>query len=132
MRVHLDILGWLYRLVGAVGLLTGLALGVLALGTVALADEMASENAGPSIARLFIFAGAGFVATGAAMVAIGGALGRRRAAGRRAAIVAGVLNLVFLPFGTALGVYSLWVLVNNDARLAFGRPPLGPDIQSAT
>ena len=39
-----------------------------------------------------------------------------------AAIALAVPNLVIVPFGTALGVYGLWVLLNDDARRQFGRP----------
>ena len=39
--------------------------------------------------------------------------------GRRSRCPEGVL----VPFGTALGVYTFWVLLNNDARRTFGRPP---------
>jgi hypothetical protein len=28
-----------------------------------------------------------------------------------------------VPFGTALSVYAFWVLLNDEARRAFGRPP---------
>jgi hypothetical protein len=31
------------------------------------------------------------------------------------AIVVGCINLIHMPFGTALGVYTLWVLVPQDA-----------------
>jgi hypothetical protein len=43
-----------------------------------------------------------------------------------AALVLAVLNLIVVPFGTALGFYTFWVLLNNDARREFGRPPRGP------
>jgi hypothetical protein len=38
----------------------------------------------------------------------------------------GAVNLVLIPFGTALGVYTGWVLLNDDARRAFGRRPRAP------
>jgi hypothetical protein len=43
--------------------------------------------------------------------ATGYALLTRRPWGRTIAIVAAVLSLIKFPFGTALGVYTLWVLV---------------------
>ena len=42
---------------------------------------------------------------------------------RLASLILAVPNLVLVPFGTALGVYTLWVLLNDDARQAFGRRP---------
>jgi hypothetical protein len=32
------------------------------------------------------------------------------------AIVVGCLNLIHVPFGTALGVYTLWVLLKDESR----------------
>jgi hypothetical protein len=32
------------------------------------------------------------------------------------AIIVGCLNLLHIPFGTALGVYTLWVLLNEESR----------------
>jgi len=40
-------------------------------------------------------------------------------------IVLSVFELISIPFGTALGIYGLWVLLNRDAeRLFETRPPL--------
>ncbi|PWU01810.1 MAG: hypothetical protein C5B51_22075 [Terriglobia bacterium] len=35
---------------------------------------------------------------------------------RMLALVLGVLNLLHVPFGTALGIYTLWVLLPADAE----------------
>jgi hypothetical protein len=37
------------------------------------------------------------------------------------AIVLGCINLIHIPFGTALGVYTLWVLVPQDAAVEYQR-----------
>jgi hypothetical protein len=39
--------------------------------------------------------------------------------GRTAALLLGVMNLFVLPFGTALAIYTFWVLMHNDARAFF-------------
>ncbi len=57
------------------------------------------------------------------MVLIGRSLARRHASGRVLALVCAVPNLLLVPFGTALGIYTFWVLLNDDARRDFGRPP---------
>jgi len=44
---------------------------------------------------------------------------------RAAALGLAAPNLVIVPFGTALGVYTFWVLLNDDARRGFGRPLRG-------
>jgi hypothetical protein len=35
------------------------------------------------------------------------------------AIVLGILELVSIPFGTALGIYTLWVLLPADSESEF-------------
>ena len=72
---------------------------------------------------LFIAGGGLLVAASVVMMLVGRALSRRRPAGRVAALALAVPNLVIVPFGTALGIYTFWVLMNDDARREFGRPP---------
>jgi hypothetical protein len=38
-----------------------------------------------------------------------------RPSARMLAIVLGCISLIHLPFGTALGIYTLWVLLPADA-----------------
>jgi hypothetical protein len=123
MKYHIDVLGRLHGVWGAFGVLTGLSLFVLALGTwVSLSGLGSVSRAGA--AAVGIFAGAGFLLLvgGGVMLVAGRGLRRYRLAGRTAAIALALPNMVLVPFGTALGVYALWVLLNDDARRAFGRP----------
>ncbi|MNC92965.1 hypothetical protein D3C83_94900 [compost metagenome] len=62
---------------------------------------------------------------GLLMIGVGRALRRRIPGGRLAALLCVVPNLLVIPFGTALGLYTCWVLLNDDARHAFGRPRRG-------
>ena len=57
--------------------------------------------------------GVGIVIMGAGAIGIvtGWGLLDRQPWARMLAIVLGVLNLIDMPFGTALGVYTLWVLL---------------------
>ena len=57
---------------------------------------------------------------GAACATTGWFLRLIRGRARLAALLLAVPNLILVPFGTALGVYTFWVLLNNDARRAFG------------
>jgi len=34
-------------------------------------------------------------------------------------LVVGILNLLFVPFGTILGIYTIWVLMHEDAKRLF-------------
>ncbi len=123
MRLHIDVLGILHLVWGAFGVMTGLSLGILAGGTrAALAGSAFGMGERAAVALLAIVGGT-LVLGGAVTVMTGWAIRRRSRRGRLAALVLAIPNLVLVPFGTALGVYTFWVLLNNDARRAFGRPP---------
>jgi len=125
MRLHIDVLGWLHLVWGAFGVLTGLSLGLLAAGLSTVLAEQGSAGAPERAAvAIFVVCGGMLLVAGLLMLWFGRLLGRRRAAGRLMALVFAVPNLVIPPFGTALGVYTLWVLLNDDARREFGRPLL--------
>jgi hypothetical protein len=123
MRIHLDVLGWLYVIAGAFGVLTGCSLGILASGTTIALAELATETpAGRSVVWLLVIFGIGFIVGGLLMMLTGRSVLRRVRRGRLAALLLAIPNLVVVPFGTALGVYTFWTLLNDDARLEFGRP----------
>ena len=121
MSVHIDVLSRLHLLWGAFGVLTGSSLFILAAGTHFAIGELGQTGPGGQAAvGVLIVLGALLAAGGAASLAVGVALGRRRPFARLAALLFAVPNLVLAPFGTALGIYSWWVLLNNDARRTFG------------
>src|SRR5262245_9459471 len=126
MRVHVDVLASLHGIWGVFGALAGVSLWVLAVGTNAALFDLGSIG-GPEHATtwLFIMSGAVLVLFGFVMTIVGRSLIRRRSAGRVAALALAVPNLIIVPFGTALGIYTFWVLLNDDARRDFGRPLRG-------
>lgn len=127
MRTHIEVLGWLHAVWGAFGTLTGAALVVLAAGTRGALSGLGSTGpAGTAATWIFAVCGALLLIGGVVMIAAGSALRRRGGRARRAVLALAVPNLVLVPFGTALGIYSLWVLLNDDARAEFGRPPRAP------
>jgi hypothetical protein len=70
-------------------------------------------------AGVFALAGVGLLIWGLASAWAGAALRRFRPTARLVVLGLAVLNLLVLPFGTALGAYSLWVLLNDGARRLF-------------
>jgi hypothetical protein len=52
-------------------------------------------------------------------LAVGRALGTYTPRARLFALGLAVVNMVLLPFGTALGSYACWVLLKNDGRQVF-------------
>ena len=123
MRLHIDVLGILHLVWGAFGVMTGLSLGILAAGTRAAIGGGAFGMGERAAVALLAIVGGVLVIGGGATVMTGWAIRRRSRRGRLAALALAIPNLVLVPFGTALGVYTFWVLLNNDARQAFGRPP---------
>jgi hypothetical protein len=127
MRLHIDLLGYLHLLWGAFGMLSGISLAVLAVGTNVAAVELGLVGA-PQVAAIWIFVICAVVLAGfgVTMALIGRALQSRWPRGRVAALVLAVPNLAIVPFGTALGVYTFWVLQNDDARGQFQHPVARP------
>lgn len=119
-------LGWLYVLAGWMGLVTGLSLVVLAAATLLVATEPVFVLLRHPAVWLLVVVAFVLMAGGLLMVVTGRAVVARRSHGRPAALVLAVAQLVLLPFGTALSVYTLWAMLNDDARRAFGRPPRAP------
>ena len=120
MRPHLHLLGLLQLVWGAIGLLLGVSMLLLAVGAVAIGLTTADERiaAGVTAVAFVVFAIA-LLAGGGANAWAGHALRRQRPIGRIAVLALGVLNLFVLPFGTALGIYAFWVLLHNENRAVF-------------
>jgi len=119
VRQHAIVLGWLHIVGNAVVLLSGCFVFALLLGIGAITDDRVALAVlgvtGTVIgALLALLAVPGIVA--------GFGLLRQRSWGRILALVVGVLGLVNFPLGTALGVYTLWVLLQDTATEVFGPP----------
>ena len=56
---------------------------------------------------------------GVVHVVVGVPLRRRRPWSRLLALVLASVDLVLLPYGTALGLYALWVLLGEQGRKVF-------------
>lgn len=124
MKKHVDVVGTLYLLTGGLSLLIGVSMLSLGLGAAALIPASGNGETGSPIAAGLA---AGTFVTIAAIVLVwaavhawnGLALRRHGEWARAVAIVLAVLNLFVLPFGTALGVYALWVLLSEQTRSLF-------------
>jgi hypothetical protein len=120
MKSHVNLLGILQLTWGGMGLLLGASLLLLAAGAAAIARTPAGDpmTAGFT-ALLFVVFALALALGGWANAWAGRALRQHRAPGRTGALILSVMNLFVLPFGTALAIYALWVLLNNDARALF-------------
>lgn len=120
MRPHLHLLGILQLTWGAIALLLGMSMLLLAIGAVAIGLSSGNDPmaAGLTAGAFAVFAAA-LLAGGGANAWAGRELRRSHPRGRLAVLWLGALNLFVLPFGTALGIYAFWVLLHNESRAAF-------------
>lgn len=130
MTRHVDFLALLYLIWGGLFLLVGLAGLALAGGAAAivassagLVQPGASLAAGLTAATMAVLALIALVWS-ALHLWIGSQLRRHIWWARLLALGLAVINVVLLPFGTALGVYACWVLLSEEGRRAF--EPVGP------
>jgi hypothetical protein len=127
VQTHVKTLGILWCVYGAYRVLAGITASVFLLG---LRNSGFFERFNPD--RSFPFASltpmmGGFAAVvlvmtiGAAALAFftGYSLLNRKSWGRTLAIVAAVLALIKIPFGTGLGIYTLWVLVPGQSGVEY-------------
>lgn len=113
MRDHLKVLGWLYAATGALVLLMAVLFGTL-FGVVGIA---AGGAEGGALIGGLGFAFALFIAVlGLPSLVCGWALLNYKPWARTLGIILSALQLANFPFGTALGGYGLWVLLNDESR----------------
>jgi len=123
MLSHVDFIGLLFIVWGLLTTLVGLSTLALGFGAVALIVSNAQGGGGQmaSVFTAFAFAALAVIAMlwGIAHVVVGMPLRRRRPWARLAALALGSIDLVLLPYGTALGIYALWVLLNEHGKRLF-------------
>jgi hypothetical protein len=103
-------------------LVVGASMLLLAAGAIAESMDPAAsslELAASLTAAAFALVGLLALAWGGAHVYVSALLRRRRPFGRVLALALALVNLLVLPFGTALGIYALWVLLTNEGRRLF-------------
>jgi hypothetical protein len=119
---HDTLLGILEALWGALAMLVGVSMLLQAGGAAAeLIDPVGTtvELAAGLTAAIFAVIGLFALLWGGAHVWAAALLKRRRPFGRILSLALAVVDLLVLPFGTALGAYAMWVLLTNDGRRLF-------------
>ena len=122
MTTHVDFVAILFVVWGALTAIVGVSTFALGIGAASVA---ASDNSGAQVAAgltagAFITLAVIAMLWGAGHVFIGMPLRRRSPRARMLAIVAASIDLILLPFGTPLGIYALWVLLNERGKALFG------------
>ena len=125
METHVKVLGALQVALGAFGLFGAAVLLLVFGGAATLVGTSGDPDAAIAMPIIGI--------TGMALVVflvllslpsiiIGIGLLRRRPWARIAGIVVSILSLMMIPFGTAVGVYGVWVLFSKDTERLFSDP----------
>lgn len=128
MATHVKVLGVLYIALSAIGVAFALFL-MLAVGT---ASSIVGLNAEPRDAAVALpiigIAGTALVGFLLALsvpgLIVGVGLVKLKPWARIAAMVLAIIQLINIPFGTALGIYALWVLFNKDTERLFDGTPV--------
>jgi len=117
---HLHTLGILWCVAGAIFLIPGFVLMTISrIIRVAIpATEIAARFVAPLV--LSIIGGSLFLVA-AGGIFVGWGLLKHQPWARMAAIVLGVVSLLHPPFGTALGIYTLWVLLSDQGGAEYDR-----------
>jgi hypothetical protein len=93
----------------------------LSAGALVIARDSGPLRTAPNLAAGFTAVTIGILAVlalfwGLMHLWLGAALRRYRPWARLLALTLGLINLVLFPFGTALGAYACWVLLNEEGR----------------
>ena len=124
MKRHVDFLAPLYVTWGAIFALVAIAGFALAGGAFAIAQstgpvrfgsEMAARLTGVTISVVSLIA----LVWAVLHLVVGRQLKKLRPSARLMTLGLSIGNLILLPFGTALGVYALWVLLKDEGRRLF-------------
>ena len=131
MDTHVKVLGVLHIVLGAVGLVGALILMMVfgsAAGIVGASGDPDAAMALPiigvtGIALVVLVAGLSLPG-----VIVGIGLIQYRPWARIFGIVLSILDLIWIPFGTVVGVYGLWVLFSRDTERLFSGSLTAPPV----
>jgi hypothetical protein len=131
---HLDLLGIFHYVGAGLTLVCGGGYGLMMAGMAAAIGTTAQKGGNPPPPELtLIFGGMGVLFAGimgafAIVIALAGWCLRARKAWLYCVVIAAI-SLTYAPIGTALGVFSLIVLLRPEAKALFaagGAPPPAP------
>jgi hypothetical protein len=124
VKRHADFLSLLYLAWGAIFALVGVACTALSAGALIIARDGAPVPVSSDFAAGLTAVTLGVLAVLALLWGVlhiwsGAALRRYRHWARLMALGLAFVNLVVFPFGTALGAYACWVLLNEEGRALY-------------
>ncbi|MCJ7551638.1 MAG: hypothetical protein MUQ30_18355 [Anaerolineae bacterium] len=118
METNIKVLGWLYIVLGILGVLTGVIVLAILMGT----GLITGDRDATGILLIVGVVVCGIVtAVSAPGIVVGIGLLKFKAWARVLALILGFLNLPGFPLGTVLGIYTFVSLLTPDAEAAFAR-----------
>ena len=123
MDFHVNLLGALFMIWGVLMMLIGgstLALGIAAAALASSAGRAGGGQFAASVtAATFTALAVLALLWGLVHLIVGRRLRARRHSARLAALILSSVDLLLLPYGTALGVYALWTLLRERVKPLF-------------
>jgi len=123
MQTHVKVVAILYMIMGALNLLAALFFG-LGIGIAEMAMGMSNDPDALSAMPIVGLAGGALVVflllLSIPPIVVGIGLTRYREWARIAGIVIAALLIFHFPFGTAVGIYGLWTLLNGETARLMG------------
>lgn len=126
MHTHVKVVAVLYIALGAMNLLAALLVGFgmgLAGTIVGMSGDPDAAGALPIIGVTGTAVVVFLLLLSLPMIITGAGLLRHREWARIAGIVIAALAIFHFPFGTAIGIYGLWTLLNNETARLMGEGP---------
>ena len=126
MVTHIKIVAILHIILGSLSILAGVAVLAVFGGIAGFVGSSGSNDAAAAVPFLTGLGGVICIilmALGIPGVIAGVGLLQFRPWGRIMGIVISALDLVHMPFGTALGIYGLWALLSREGEQLFLNPP---------
>ena len=118
MNTHIKTVGILYLVFGSLTMFTAVVV-LLSFGTVGGIVVAQGEHEAAGILGVVMLGVCGLLSLLALPELIGGwALLTGRPWGRNWVLVLGFISLLNIPFGTLLGIYTLWALLRDDEAMA--------------
>lgn len=117
MEKHIRIVSYLFMIFSALAFVVCLGLFLLFAGIMSIGSIKES-----SLNPMIVAGGIGFIFMMIVSIAslpgflAGYGLLKNKSWGRPLAIIMGIIYLIEPPIGTALGVYALWVLFNEESK----------------
>jgi hypothetical protein len=122
MEQHVKVLAVLNIVLGGIGVAMALVVLLFFGGLAGVASSEPDPDAQTGAAFLGLIGGVGALVVAVfslPCVIAGFGLLKFRPWAQTLTIVMSILNLISIPFGTALGIYGLWVLLNKDVKPLF-------------